>query len=124
MELKEFKDYRKQLGKTQKEIAQLLGVSIKAIHSYEQGWRRIPGHIERQLFFLIINKYGLENIKPCWKIIKCAKEKRNQCPAYEFKCDKLCWFINGTICDGAPHKNWKEKIVICRACEVFKQFVK
>jgi len=123
MDKKEFKYFRKQLGKTQKQIAQLLGVSIKAIHSYEQGWRTIPGHIERQLFFLIIKKKGMENIKPCWQIINCSSDIRDRCPAFEFKCDKLCWFISGTICKGAPHKNWKEKIKICRACEVFQQFL-
>ncbi len=67
MDKEEFKFYRKQLEKTQKQIAQLLGVSIKAIHSYEQGWRSIPGHIERQLFFLIFKKSGRNKEKPCWE---------------------------------------------------------
>ena len=49
---KEFKKLRKKLNKTQKEIAQLLGVSVKAVNSYEQGWRNISPHIERQMFFL------------------------------------------------------------------------
>ena len=38
MDSKEFKKLREKLKKTQKQMAQLLGVSIKAIHSYEQGW--------------------------------------------------------------------------------------
>ncbi|MGB5991268.1 MAG: helix-turn-helix transcriptional regulator, partial [Desulfobacterales bacterium] len=37
MDSKEFKKWREKLNKTQKEIAQLLGVSVKAVHSYEQG---------------------------------------------------------------------------------------
>ncbi|MDM8540529.1 helix-turn-helix transcriptional regulator [Desulfococcaceae bacterium HSG7] len=123
MNRREFKYFRKQLGKTQNEIAQLLGISIKAIHSYEQGWRSIPGYIERQLFFLIIKKKGMKNIKPCWQIINCASDIRDICPAFEFKCDKLCWFISGTICRGVPYKNWKEKIKMCRTCKVFKQFL-
>lgn len=53
MESKEFKIFRSRLDRTQKEMAQLLGVSIKAIHSYEQGWRKIPGHVERQVYFLL-----------------------------------------------------------------------
>jgi len=121
MDKEEFKFYRKQLGKTQKQIAQLMGVSIKAIHSYEQGWRSIPGHIERQLFFLISKKNRRDNIKPCWQIIECSESRREQCPAYEFKCEKLCWFINGTICEGQPHQNWREKFKICRTCEAFQQ---
>jgi DNA-binding XRE family transcriptional regulator len=39
VERKEFAGFRKMMKKTQREMEQLLGVSIKAIHSYEQGWR-------------------------------------------------------------------------------------
>ena len=53
MESKEFKMFRSRLERTQKEMAQLLGISIKAVHSYEQGWRKIPGHVERQIYFLL-----------------------------------------------------------------------
>ena len=49
----EFRNIRRRLAKTQKEIAQLLGASVKAIQGYEQGWRAIPTHVERQLFYLI-----------------------------------------------------------------------
>ena len=51
MDSKEFSRFRKRLNKTQKQMAQLLGVSIKAVHSYEQGWRSVPAHVERQMFF-------------------------------------------------------------------------
>jgi transcriptional regulator with XRE-family HTH domain len=37
MDSKEFTYMRKRLNKTQKEIAEILGTSIKAVHSYEQG---------------------------------------------------------------------------------------
>lgn len=37
MEKVEFGQIRSKLGETQKEIACLLGVSLKTIHSYEQG---------------------------------------------------------------------------------------
>jgi len=58
MEKKEFSKIRKKLAKTQKQLAALLGMSLKTIHSYEQGWRSIPAHIERQLFFLLIKQRG------------------------------------------------------------------
>ena len=51
MDSKEFSQFRTRLNKTQKQMGQLLGTSIKAIHSYEQGWRSVPGHVERQVFF-------------------------------------------------------------------------
>lgn len=102
-------------------MAQLLGVSIKAIHSYEQGWRSIPVHVERQLYFLLNRKFcGNANVKPCWEILSCPQEKRDQCPAWEFSSGDLCWFINGTICDGSVHKTWRDKMKLCRTCNVFK----
>ena len=42
MQSEEFVLIRKKLNKTQRELAELLGVSIKAVHSYEQGWRTVP----------------------------------------------------------------------------------
>ena len=60
MNNKQFSALRKRLEKTQKQMAQLLGVSIKAIHSYEQGWRSIPMHVERQLYFLLYRKFFWE----------------------------------------------------------------
>ena len=116
-----FSKFRKQLGKTQKQMAQLLGTSIKAIHSYEQGWRTIPVHVERQLYFLITRKLcGKNHVKPCWETRACPQEQREQCPAWEFSTGDLCWFINGTICDGTVHDSWKEKMKLCRNCDVFK----
>ncbi|MBW1724573.1 MAG: helix-turn-helix domain-containing protein [Deltaproteobacteria bacterium] len=117
---KEFARLRKKLDKTQKQMAQLLGVSIKAVHSYEQGWRSIPTHAERQMLFLVSNRRGNSKVnKPCWAIKKCPPKKKQECPAWEFKSGKLCWFINGTICDGIVYKDWKEKMKSCRSCKVF-----
>jgi DNA-binding XRE family transcriptional regulator len=119
MEKEKFVLARKSLGKTQKQLAELLGTSLKAIHSYEQGWRSIPVNVERQLFFLIATK-GEENQthQPCWVIRKCPPDRKERCPAWEFKAGRLCWFINGTICEGVVHKNWDEKMKICQSCEV------
>lgn len=101
-------------------MAQLLGISLKAIHSYEQGWRSVPDHVERQIFFLISKIKGSDkNEKPCWVIKKCPPERKERCPAWEFKVGMLCWFINGTICGGVAQKNWREKIKVCKECEVF-----
>ncbi|MFH1349606.1 MAG: two-CW domain-containing protein [Pseudomonadota bacterium] len=123
MDDKEFLYLRKRLKKTQKEMAQLLGVSLKAIHSYEQGWRSIPIHVERQLLFLIFMKGPNKNQKPCWVIKKCSPESKKRCPAWEFQAGRFCWFINGTICHGIEQKNWREKMRICRTCEVLSLFL-
>ncbi|MFN2352938.1 MAG: helix-turn-helix domain-containing protein [Desulfopila sp.] len=123
MESTKFKQLRKRLGKTQKELAELLGTSLKAICSYEQGWRSIPTHIERQIYFLLSRKADDGSIqKNCWDILDCPDERKHKCPAWEFRSGKLCWFINGTICECKSKKNWEEKIEICRECAVTKDF--
>ncbi len=121
MESEEFVKLRKRINKTQKQMAQLLGVSIKAIHSYEQGWRSIPAHIERQFFFLLSRK--VNTTKDCWQLLGCPEERKKKCPAWEFNAGKLCWFINGTICEGEIQVNWSEKMDHCRSCKVFKTFL-
>jgi len=121
----EFLRARKRLSKTQKQLAELLGTSIKAIHSYEQGWRKIPGHVERQLFFLLSRMRNKDRKEPknCWVIKKCPAERKKKCPAYELHAGKLCWFINGTICEGEVQKNWAEKMKICRECKVLSSLL-
>jgi DNA-binding transcriptional regulator YiaG len=122
MEKKEFSKIRKFLGKTQKETASLLGVSLKAVCSYEQGWRTVPSHVERQLIFLLSRKRrGSAKRKNCWDLKNCPKENRKNCPAWEFDSGEFCWLINGTACDGSAKKNWHEKILLCKSCVVMKQ---
>ena len=119
MDSREFVNIRKKLKKTQKQMAELLGASIKAVHSYEQGWRTVPVYVERQLYFLLSRVYAKNNgILPCWVIRECPEERRQQCPAWEFQAGDLCWFINGTICEGTVQKNWREKMQICKSCGI------
>jgi hypothetical protein len=114
----EFKHYRARLKKTQQQMALLLGTSIKAIHSYEQGWRQIPPAVERQMLFLLSRVVADRSRKPCWKAKGCSLEQRKQCPAYEFNSGDLCWFVNGRMCCGIDLKDWREKMKLCRSCEV------
>lgn len=125
MDNNNFKAMRSRLGKTQKEVAQLLGISIKAIHSYEQGWRKIPHHVERQLLFLLSRIAGHQGSgQKCWDINQCPENRLAKCPAWEFKAGDLCWFINGTKCSGKAHKSWEEKMEECRGCTVFQRLFK
>jgi len=120
MNKKGFAYFRKELGKTQRELAELLGTSLKAVHSYEQGWRSVPVSAERQILFLYSLKLETtQKLNQCWKIKKCPPELKSACPAWEFRSGTLCWFINGTICEGTVQKDWNKKMKICRKCEVF-----
>lgn len=116
----EFSNIRRQLGKTQSQMAQLLGTSVKAVQSFEQGWRRIPAHVERQTLFLLAHQLP-RNKKHgrCWVALECPADTKKACPAWEFKVGHLCWFINGTICQGEVQPTWQKKMRICRKCEVF-----
>jgi len=121
MDNDEFSRFRKRLGKTQKDLANLLGTSLKAVCSYEQGWRSVPTHVERQLYFLYLRKADVDNgLKNCWEILECPPERKTKCPAWEFNSGKFCWFINGTICECKSQRTWEEKIKICRNCKVME----
>lgn len=121
MKREEFVRFRKKMKRTQVQMAHLLGLSIKAVHSYEQGWRGIPSHVERQLLYLASRLGGgVYGQTPCWVVKKCPEERRRNCPAWEFNAGEACWFIGGTHCCGTAHKSWKEKMKVCRQCDMLK----
>jgi DNA-binding XRE family transcriptional regulator len=121
MNCQEFQRCRRRLEKTQKQLSELLGTSLKAIQSFEQGWRKVPVHIERQIFFLLtLQRKKVRGGRPCWEVRNCSMERRCDCPAWELDAGNLCWFINGTICEGKPQSNWSSKVKLCRKCEVFR----
>ena len=124
MDHKQFSFLRQRLQKTQKQMANLLGTSLKGVQSFEQGWRKVPVHIERQMLFLISCKRRIAGkSRPCWDIRKCPPENREACPAWEFKVGALCWFINGMICQGKVQGSWAKKMKVCQSCEVFAQIM-
>ena len=124
MDREEFAQIRNYLNKTQDQMARLLGISPKAVQSFEQGWRRVPVHVERQIFFLLAMQQNQNtSSKPCWVIQKCPIEKRRNCPAWEFQSGDLCWFINGTICQGEVQASWHRKMAMCRQCKMFQSLL-
>ena len=125
MQGKGFCSIRKNLRKTQRQMSELLGISLKAVQSFEQGWRSIPAYLERLALFLLAMKSGTrEQVSCCWEIRRCPREMQETCPALEFGSGHLCWFINGTICRGKPRKSWSQKMLLCKKCEVFSSFTK
>jgi DNA-binding transcriptional regulator YiaG len=121
MNRNEFAAIRRYLEKTQSQIANLLGTSLKAIQSFEQGWRKVPVHIERQLLFVLAQKDAdlRGRRKNCWRLRNCPKKSKANCPAWEFKLGHLCWFVNGNICHGTVQESWERKMQTCRECDVF-----
>jgi DNA-binding XRE family transcriptional regulator len=124
MKKQQFVEIRRHLKKTQNQMAQILGVSAKAVQSFEQGWRNIPVHVERQILLLLaLKSRAARKGTPCWTTRCCPVEDRHNCPAWQFKAGHLCWFINGTICEGTTQGSWQEKMKICRECEVYRSIL-
>jgi putative transcriptional regulator len=121
MNSSEFFNIRKNLRKSQAQLARLLSVSPRAVQSFEQGWRKVPASIERQMLFLFFMKGSPKNkIKLCWERRDCDQKTRKKCPAWEYRAGHICWFINGTVCNGKVQENWNKKMQLCRQCKVFK----
>jgi DNA-binding XRE family transcriptional regulator len=125
MESKEFSQIRHYLGKSQSQLALFLCISHKTVQSFEQGFRKIPTYIERQmLLFLALKKMSSDAvIMPCWEIKNCPNEWRESCIVWELKARHFCWFINGTYCQGQFHESWKKKHEVCLECEVYQSMI-
>jgi transcriptional regulator with XRE-family HTH domain len=122
-----FARLRQALGKSQRELSELLGVSLKAVESYEQGWRNVPTHVERVLYFLLF-KLGDDDAlegAPCWEIQDCPPQTREKCVAYVAKEGRYCWFFTGKLCArvaGAAAGGAKlGRLGGCYACPVFSR---
>lgn len=123
MDSAHFTIVRKTLKKTQAALAELLGVSVKAVHSYEQGWRKIPAHVERQMYFLISRQGKKGKKNPCWSVNRCPPTVKKNCPAWEFKAGDMCWLIHGTQCRGHLLHDAKDIMGRCRKCQVIEELI-
>jgi len=122
MKKDEFAVIRQELDLSQKELANFLLVSIRAIQSYEQGWRLIPPDIERNLLLLLMyHRHGIkkQRIAYCHILKNCSEEQKKHCPAFREFSHNLCWYLSGTHCEGDDTIAWAKKIEKCRQCEVF-----
>jgi hypothetical protein len=111
---------REALNKTQHEMAALLGVSARAVQSYEQGWRPFPPQVQKMagLLFFLHHRKGPRKLPPCWKLRDCPPAIRDQCVAYQVQAGDLCWLITGNACLGKRYKSWNAKLAECKNCPV------
>ena len=117
---------RRELGLSQSELAGLLGMSSRAVQSYEQGWRRPSPAVQRLLLLLLIAERRGESFPThcCWKVTDCPAEVVERCVAYRSRQGHLCWFLTGTLCAGQPTKTWVEKWRTCRRCPFMGQLLR
>lgn len=114
------------------EVAQMLDVSVQTLRLYEErglvliqkssGNQRIYTQDDIERIRCIRNaineqKISMEGIRrihaliPCWEVVQCPLEKRNNCPAYGSH-DAGCWTYEQKTTDCATRD--------CRSCEVYK----
>ena len=55
----------------------------------------------------------------CWEVEKCDK---TDCPAHG-NTERLCWYVDGTLCHGQPSGKFSAKLDECRKCRVYKMHV-
>lgn len=113
---------RLEMGMTQRQFSEALGISLRALHSYEQGWRTVPSSVERLLLlYWIVHRNGWRlNSVHCWELKECDAECRQRCYAHITGQGHLCWLLTGTMCGGERTGSWVAKRERCSRCEVMQ----
>ena len=116
---------REALGVSQSEMSRLLGITLRALQSYEQEWRKTPPSVQRIAGLILYLRWRVKNPRqaPCWTITGCEPERRDACPAYRYRAGDLCWLLTGTRCRGKKAGTWEEKLDGCRRCPVMKSWL-
>ncbi len=117
------KHIRRELGRTQIELSEALGISIKAVQSYEQGWRDVPVRVLIQLLVLLAlyRRQKLDDV-PCWEIRRCSPDQRESCPSFTVGGGQFCWFIGTKDCR-PPDSEAPDAILPCMSCPVVKRLL-
>jgi len=109
---------RDALGMTQADLARTLRVSVRAVQSYEQGWRTLPAPLAIQLLTLLaVHKGHAEHGQPCWELAKCPAGARGECPSFHLAGGRFCWLIAGDTCCGRVPKKG-DTTLPCLSCPV------
>ena len=120
------KGIRSTLGRTQSELAAALGISTKAVQSYEQGWRSVPVRVLIQLVVLLAlyRKQAMDDV-PCWEIRKCPSKLREACTSFKIGRGQFCWFVGSQDCRPVPIPAGEtEDALPCMRCPVVKRLLR
>jgi DNA-binding XRE family transcriptional regulator len=114
------KSIRRKLGMTQARLAEVMGVSAKAVQSYEQGWRNVPTPIASQLLVLLaIHRHREEAARPCWEVAGCSITSRRGCPSHRVSRGQFCWLVSGGMCGRGGNPSGKH----CLDCAVVRRLL-
>jgi transcriptional regulator with XRE-family HTH domain len=126
VKLSDVRSVRAALGVSQSQAAVLLGLSAKAVQSYEQGFRNVPAHVQRKAALLLYlrwrDRHGAP--RPCWQVNRCGREARAQCPTFQLRAGDLCWMLTGTLCRDRRREAPAAKLARCQQCPVMRRWLK
>ena len=116
---------RNVLGKSQSELASLTGISLRAIQSYEQGWRPTPPHVQKLVGLLRFFEWRKDagEPPPCWQIMGWDADLRETCPSYQLDAGSFCWLVTGNACKGRDMGTWENKLAHCMECPAMRQWL-
>ena len=124
MKKKWIKDVRSALGITQADLAEAIGVSTKAVQSYEQGWRNVPAPMVSQILMLLaVHRDRTIERKPCWDVTSCPPGTRKKCPSFKVSRGAFCWFVSGKACGRKGEGRGSEANIACLDCAVVKRLL-
>jgi hypothetical protein len=111
------------MGWTQAETASFLGISKKAIESYEQGWRNAPDAVWKELITIAAVQHGYpKGSDPCWKVMHCSSQIRQACFCSRKMGGHFCWMTATTNCH-RNHPELRRGMMTCVTCPVVRQFL-
>ena len=62
-----------------------------------------------------------EDKTPCWEMLSCPEEVRNECPSYKYR-SLPCWEIEGTYCKLDDYGATGDGTDICQHCRVYRKW--
>jgi hypothetical protein len=115
---------RRRMGVSQSQMAGLMGISTRAVQSYEQGWRNAPPAVQKHAMLLLYLHRRLETrpARPCWEVCGCSAEEREKCPAWLLGEGQLCWLVTGNRVRGRKgSSSWQAKAAQCASCPAMRE---
>lgn len=118
-----FHRLRDTMGWSRTETAAILGLSRKAVESYELGWRKVPARVWKQALTVaaIQRKYPM-GTKPCWELTRCHERVSRNCLCRKLTDGRFCW-MTVTQCCHLAHQYKAMGFENCLSCPVILQFL-
>jgi hypothetical protein len=106
-------------------MADLLGVSKRAVQSYEQHRRHAPPPVRKLAALMLYQHWQKDHARPapCWEQHECSHETRESCFTYQARADGLCWMMTGSIGANPACKTRPNPQRDCLTCPVMTQWL-